>query len=48
MDGVTWTKVGTATPSGAATAQDIGIFMTAANGWTGTRGMAGFDGFKVT
>ncbi|MGW1562478.1 alpha-N-acetylglucosaminidase [Streptomyces sp. NPDC002144] len=47
-DGVTWTTVGTATPSGAAAAQDIGIFMTAANGWTGTRGMATFDGFKVT
>ncbi|MET7476992.1 alpha-N-acetylglucosaminidase [Streptomyces sp. NPDC005648] len=47
-DGITWTTVGTATPSGAATAQDIGVFMTAANGWTGTRGMATFDGFKVT
>jgi alpha-N-acetylglucosaminidase len=47
-DGVTWTTVGTATPSGVATAQDIGVFMTAANGWTGTRGMATFDGFKVT
>ncbi|WP_330293280.1 alpha-N-acetylglucosaminidase [Streptomyces sp. NBC_00576] len=46
-DGVTWTTVGTATPGGAATAQDVGVFMTAANGWTGTRGIATFDGFTV-
>jgi alpha-N-acetylglucosaminidase len=47
-DGTTWTTVGTATPGGAATAQDVGVFMTAANGWTGTRGIATFDGFTVT
>ncbi|MGW2572883.1 alpha-N-acetylglucosaminidase [Streptomyces sp. NPDC001537] len=46
-DGVSWTTVGTATPSGAAAAQDIGVFMTAANGWNGARGMARFDGFTV-
>lgn len=46
-DGTTWTTVGTATPGGAATAQDVGAFMTAANGWTGTRGIATFDGFTV-
>ncbi|GAA2494516.1 alpha-N-acetylglucosaminidase TIM-barrel domain-containing protein [Streptomyces longisporus] len=46
-DGTIWTTVGTATPSGAAVAQDIGVFMTAANGWNGTRGMATFDGFTV-
>lgn len=37
-DGVTWTTVGTATPGGAAAAQDVGVFMTAANGWNGARG----------
>ncbi|MDH6623000.1 hypothetical protein M2271_000787 [Streptomyces sp. LBL] len=47
-DGVTWTKVGTATPGGVAGTQDIGVFMTAANGWTDTRGIAGFEGFSVT
>ncbi|MBD3005380.1 hypothetical protein [Streptomyces sp. 5-10] len=25
-----------------------GVFMTAANGWTGTRGIAGFQDFSVT
>ncbi|WP_343242869.1 NEW3 domain-containing protein [Streptomyces sp. SID12501] len=47
-DGVTWTTVGTATPAGAGATQDIGVFMTAANGWTGTRGIATFGGFTVT
>ncbi|MFJ9905577.1 alpha-N-acetylglucosaminidase TIM-barrel domain-containing protein [Streptomyces sp. NPDC101152] len=47
-DGVTWTTVGTATPSGATAAQDVGVFMTAANGWNGARGMATFHGFTVT
>ncbi|MBI0292936.1 alpha-N-acetylglucosaminidase C-terminal domain-containing protein [Streptomyces sp. PRKS01-29] len=47
-DGVSWTIVGTATPGGGADTQDIGVFMTAANGWTGTRGIAGFQGFSVT
>ena len=47
-DGVSWTTVGTATPGGVAAAQDIGVFMTAANGWTGARGIAGFQGFSVT
>ncbi|GGO96732.1 alpha-N-acetylglucosaminidase TIM-barrel domain-containing protein [Wenjunlia tyrosinilytica] len=46
-DGTTWTEVGTATPSGAADTQDIGVFMTAANGWTGTRGIAEFKDFTV-
>ncbi|MFF5520139.1 hypothetical protein [Streptomyces coeruleorubidus] len=32
---------------GAAAAQDVGVFMTAANGWTGARGIATFDGFTV-
>ena len=47
-DGVTWTKVGTATPGGVADIQDIGVFMTAANGWTGARGIAGFQDFSVS
>lgn len=47
-DGVTWTKVGIATPGGVAGTQDIGVFMTAANGWTGTRGIAGFEDFAVS
>ncbi|MFI7405739.1 alpha-N-acetylglucosaminidase TIM-barrel domain-containing protein [Streptomyces sp. NPDC049541] len=46
-DGVSWTTVGTATPTGAALAQDIGVFMTAANGWNGARGMATFERFTV-
>jgi alpha-N-acetylglucosaminidase len=46
-DGITWTTVGTATPGGAAAAQDVGVFMTAANGWNGARGIATFDGFTV-
>ncbi|GDY60147.1 hypothetical protein SVIO_107700 [Streptomyces violaceusniger] len=47
-DGVSWTTVGTANPGGVADVQDIGVFMTAANGWTGTRGIAAFQGFSVT
>jgi len=46
-DGETWTTVGTATPAGAGAAQDVGVFMTAANGWTGRRGMATFEGLTV-
>ncbi|MGW1750265.1 hypothetical protein ACWCRD_32530 [Streptomyces sp. NPDC002092] len=30
-----------------AVIQDIGVFMTAANGWNGAQGMATFDGFTV-
>ncbi|AGP54046.1 alpha-N-acetylglucosaminidase TIM-barrel domain-containing protein [Streptomyces rapamycinicus] len=47
-DGASWTTVGTATPGGVADAQDIGVFMTAANGWTDTRGIAAFQDFSVT
>ncbi|MEV5954760.1 alpha-N-acetylglucosaminidase TIM-barrel domain-containing protein [Streptomyces sp. NPDC051987] len=46
-DGVTWTTVGTAVPGGPAGSQDVGVFMTAANGWTGARGLASFEGFTV-
>lgn len=47
-DGTTWTTVGTATPGGTADTQDVGVFMTAANGWTGTRGIAEFQDFTVS
>ncbi|MGP4005115.1 alpha-N-acetylglucosaminidase [Streptomyces sp. 4N124] len=47
-DGTAWTTIGTATPGGMAEAQDVGVFMTAANGWTGTRGIADFERFTVS
>ncbi|MEH0416266.1 alpha-N-acetylglucosaminidase [Streptomyces sp. B21-083] len=47
-DGTTWTTVGTATPGAAAATQDVGVFMTAANGWTSTRGIAEFRDFTVS
>lgn len=47
-DGTTWTTVGAATPGSAAGTQDAGVFMTAANGWTGTRGIAEFEAFTLT
>jgi alpha-N-acetylglucosaminidase len=47
MDGTTWVTVGTATPGGAGAAQDVGVFMTAANGWTGRRGAATFEGLTL-
>ncbi len=47
-DGTTWTTVGTATPAGAAAGgQDVGAFMSAANGGSGVRGIAQFDEFRV-
>ncbi|MGW0683800.1 alpha-N-acetylglucosaminidase [Streptomyces sp. NPDC002754] len=47
-DGTTWTTVGTATPTGAASAaQDVGLFMSAANGGNGARGIAEFTGFRA-
>ncbi|MET7688967.1 alpha-N-acetylglucosaminidase TIM-barrel domain-containing protein [Streptomyces sp. NPDC005483] len=47
-DGTTWTTIGTATPGGAAGTQDVGVFMTAANGWTSTRGIVEFQDFTVS
>lgn len=47
-DGTTWTTIGTSTPGGVAQAQDVGVFMTAANGWTDTRGIADFEHFTVS
>ncbi len=46
-DGRTWQTVGTATPAASAPTADIGLFMTAANGWTGTRGIAEFADFRL-
>lgn len=47
VDGTIWVTVGTATPGGAGAAQDVGVFMTAANGWTGRRGAATFEGLTL-
>jgi uncharacterized repeat protein (TIGR01451 family) len=47
-DGTTWRTLGTATVASVTATQDAGVFMTAANGWTGTRGMAQFHGLNVT
>ncbi|MFI6938201.1 alpha-N-acetylglucosaminidase TIM-barrel domain-containing protein [Streptomyces sp. NPDC050418] len=48
LDGTTWDTVGTATPAAGAAAQDVGAFMTAANGWTDRRGIVTFEGLAVT
>jgi hypothetical protein len=46
-DGTTWAAAGSfAVPAGDAL--DAGLFMTAANGWTGARGAVEFDGFLVS
>lgn len=46
-DGTAWTPAGSFTvPAGAVL--DAGLFMSAANGGTGTRGAAEFTGFEVT
>ncbi|WP_331769151.1 alpha-N-acetylglucosaminidase C-terminal domain-containing protein (plasmid) [Embleya sp. NBC_00888] len=47
-DGSTWTDVATVTVGSAAAVQDVGIGMSAANGGSGARGSALFEGFKVT
>ncbi|HZE50906.1 MAG TPA: NEW3 domain-containing protein, partial [Jatrophihabitantaceae bacterium] len=46
-DGTHWTTVGTATVSSAATAQDVGLVATAANGGSGAAGLSRFDGFTI-
>lgn len=48
VDGTTWRPAGTATPGGGAATQDVGMFMTAANGGSGARGVVTFDGFAVS
>jgi alpha-N-acetylglucosaminidase len=47
-DGTTWQAIGTVTVGSAAATQDAGVFMTAANGWTGTRGIAEFHSLTIT
>lgn len=47
-DGKTWQTVGTATVPAAATAQDVGLFATAANGGSGAAGIARLTGFTIT
>ncbi|KRV50475.1 alpha-N-acetylglucosaminidase [Wenjunlia vitaminophila] len=47
-DGVTWRTVATVTaPGGTAGGQDVGLFMSAANGGSGARGLVEFTGFTV-
>ncbi|MGP3776527.1 alpha-N-acetylglucosaminidase [Streptomyces sp. SDT5-1] len=48
-DGTTWTTVGTANPAGVASGgQDVGAFMSAANGGSGARGIATFEGLRIS
>jgi alpha-N-acetylglucosaminidase len=47
-DDKTWTTIGTATVPSAAVVQDVGIFATAANGGSGSTGVARFNGFAVS
>ncbi|MFJ9083189.1 alpha-N-acetylglucosaminidase TIM-barrel domain-containing protein [Streptomyces sp. NPDC102384] len=47
-DGSTWTTVGTAAPAGAAGGgQDVGVFMSAANGGSGVRGIVTFHELRT-
>ncbi|OMI37823.1 alpha-N-acetylglucosaminidase [Streptomyces sparsogenes] len=47
-DGATWRAVGTVTaPGGAGSAQDVGIFMSAAHGGNVARGTVEFSGWRV-
>lgn len=46
-DGENWTTVGTASISGTAAAQDVGLFMSATNVVSGKKGMVEFDGFTI-
>ncbi|GHH74559.1 hypothetical protein GCM10018793_16070 [Streptomyces sulfonofaciens] len=45
--GATWRTLATVTPPGAGAAQDAGIFMTAANGGNGARGLVEFSGWRT-
>ncbi|WP_421107809.1 alpha-N-acetylglucosaminidase TIM-barrel domain-containing protein [Streptomyces sp. NEAU-S77] len=47
-DGANWRKVATVTVPGAASAQDAGLFMSAANGGSGARGTVEFSGWRVS
>ncbi|MFB6718738.1 alpha-N-acetylglucosaminidase TIM-barrel domain-containing protein [Kribbella sp. NPDC056345] len=46
-DGVHWTRVGVVAAPGTKTTQDVGVFMTAANGGNGRTGTAVFDDLQV-
>ncbi|MEV6317185.1 alpha-N-acetylglucosaminidase [Streptomyces sp. NPDC051776] len=46
-DGAEWRTVGTVTVPGAAPTQDVGLFMSAANGGNGARGTVEFSGWKT-
>ncbi|MFI1399535.1 alpha-N-acetylglucosaminidase [Streptomyces sp. NPDC020681] len=46
--GATWRTVATVSVPGAASVQDVGLFMTAANGGGGARGTVQFSGWSVT
>lgn len=46
--GTTWRTLGAATVPGAAAVQDVGFFMTAANGGSGRRGRVDFSGWSLT
>ncbi|KUJ54576.1 alpha-N-acetylglucosaminidase [Streptomyces albus subsp. albus] len=47
-DGTTWRTVATVTLPRAATTQDAGLFMTAANGGTGAHGTVEFSTWQIT
>ncbi|WP_353942179.1 alpha-N-acetylglucosaminidase [Streptomyces sp. HUAS MG91] len=46
--GTTWRTVATAALTGAAAAQDVGLFMSATNGGNGARGTVEFSGWRLT
>ncbi|MCX4822619.1 alpha-N-acetylglucosaminidase C-terminal domain-containing protein [Streptomyces sp. NBC_01142] len=46
--GTTWRTVATVSVPGAAAAQDVGFFMSATNGGSGTRGTVHFSGWSIT
>ncbi|MGW0733219.1 alpha-N-acetylglucosaminidase [Streptomyces sp. NPDC002851] len=46
-DGATWRTVAAVPVPGAAAAQDVGIFMSAAHGGSGSRGTVEFSGFSL-
>ncbi|MGP3979499.1 alpha-N-acetylglucosaminidase [Streptomyces sp. KR80] len=48
VDGTSWRTVATVTVPGADAHQDVGIFMTAANGGGGARGTVEFSGWRLS
>jgi hypothetical protein len=47
-DTTSWTQIGTVSMESAAPIQDIGMFMSAVHGGSGTQGLATFEEFSVT